>query len=591
MGFSLLFFSKKFKRIFTFSRVVIWISIHLIPFLFLTKPMKKLLLSLSTFLLCFQLASAQAPNALNYQAVARDNAGQIIANQNVSIRFSILDGSPTGSILFSETHSATTNTLGLFTTSIGGGTAILGSFSTINWGVGGSKWLKVELDPNGGSTYSLLGTSQLLSVPYALYAATSGSGGSGGVTGPTGPTGPTGGGSGTGATGPSGQNGATGATGATGANGLNGATGATGVTGPTGSGGSGTVSLDQAYDNGGAGLGRTITVDAGPVTLNAAGTGTPGVGLIVNQTGTATAAIGAILTGTGNAINAVSNNASNTTSTIQATTTSSTANNSAILGQSSGAARGVAGEVTSTGTADVASRGNNARTNGGIGVEGVGYNGVSGITSQEDGYGVFGQNTSTTSTTYDEVGVGGVGGFVGVEGQSASGGYGVASLDRIYAMTDLASGGTKTFMIDHPLDPANKYLRHFAIESNEVLNVYRGNVICNELGEAVVVLPSYFSAINVDFSYQLTPIGAPAGLYIKSKVKDGQFIIAGGTPGMEVSWQLYAQRNDAYMQNTPGAGNAEPEKEARNKGRYFRPDFYGQPAEKAILGGKTKLTR
>ena len=108
------------------------------------------------FILSIQLTYAQAPNALNYQAVARDNAGQVLANQSVSIRFSILDGSPAGSTLFSETHAATTNSLGLFTTSIGTGTLILGNFSSINWGSGSSKWLKVELDPNGGSSYSLL---------------------------------------------------------------------------------------------------------------------------------------------------------------------------------------------------------------------------------------------------------------------------------------------------------------------------------------------------------------------------------------------------------------------------------------------------
>lgn len=539
------------------------------------------------FILNIQLTFAQAPNALNYQAVARDNAGQVLANQSVSIRFSILDGSPAGSTLFSETHAATTNSLGLFTSSIGTGTLVLGNFSSINWGSGGSKWLKVELDPNGGSSYSLLGTSQLLSVPYALYAATSGSGGgTGGVTGPTGPSGSNGL---NGATGPTG---ATGASGSNGATGVTGATGATGVTGPTGTGGSGgTVSLDQAYDNGGSGLGRTITADAGPVTINATGSGTAGVGLLVNESGTGTAAIGASLTGTGNAINAASTNASNTTSTIQATTNSSTLNNSAVLGQSSGAARGIAGEVTSAGTADVANRGLNARTNGGIGVEGVGYNGVAGSSIYEDGYGVFGENTHTGSATADEVGVGGVGGFVGVEGQSATGGFGVASLDRIYAITDLASGGTKTFMIDHPMDPANKYLRHFAIESNEVLNVYRGNAVCNEQGEAIVSLPNYFHVINIDYSYQLTPIGAAANLFIKSKVNNGRFVIGGGQPGMEVSWQLYAQRNDAYIQNTPGAKDAEVEKEARNKGKYFRPDFYGQPKEKAILVGPSKLKR
>jgi len=546
--------------------------------------------------LSISAAFAQVPNAFNYQAVARNGAGVVLATQAVGLRFSILDGSPSGTVVYQETQTLSTNSLGLFTASIGSGSPVSGTIGAINWGAGGSKWLKVELDATGGSTYTLIGTSQLLSVPYALYAATSGSGGSGGGTGPTGPTGPTGAGTNgaTGATGPTGSgNGPTGPTGATGLNGATGPSGTNGVTGPTGptgtgSGGGGT--LDSAYDFGGSGAGRTITADAGSVTINASGSGSPAIGLLVNQSGTGTAAIGASLTGTGNAINAASTNAANTTSTIQATTNSSTLINSAILGQSTGAARGVAGEVTSTATADAAVRGNNTRTGGGIGVEGVGFNGVSGITSNPVGYGVFGQNSSTTSTTDDEVGVGGQGGFVGVKGSSASGGFGIASTDVVFAVTDIASGGGKSFKIDHPLDPENKYLRHFAIEAPTILNLYRGNIVCNGQGEAIVILPDYFHSINIDFSYHLTPIGAAATLFIKEKIKNGKFVIAGGIPGMEVSWQLISQRNDLYMQNTIDAGKAETAKEPRNKGKYIRPDFYGQPEEKAILK-KDKLVR
>ncbi len=578
-----------------------------------------LALATGLFLASFQ-GFAQAPNSFNYQAVARDAAGTVISLQAVGLRFTILDGSPTGTVLFQETQTLSTNALGLFTANIGGGIAGTGTVAAINWGTGGSKWLKVEMDATGGvpPNYTLTGTTQLLSVPYALYAATSGSGGSGGGTGPTGPTGldgatgPTGSGNGptgaTGATGPTGSgNGPTGVTGPTGPTGLTGATGTgtTGPTGPTGAGaagatgptgltgptGTGGGTLDNAYNFGGAGAGRTITANSGSVTINGSGTSTAGIALLVNQSGTGTAAIGASLTGTGNAINAASTNAANNTSTIQATTNSSTANNSAILGQSTGTARAVAGEVTSTALADVAVRGNNTRTAGGIGVEGAGFNGVSGITSQAAGYGVFGNNTSTTSTTDDEVGVGGQGGFVGVKGSSASGGFGIASTDIVFAVTDIQSGGTKTFKIDHPLDPENKYLRHFAIEAPQVLNMYRGNIICNSQGEAIITLPEYFHAINVDFSYNLTPIGAAANLFVKQKVSDGKFVIAGGQPGMEVSWQLIAQRNDLYMQNTPNANSAETEKELRNKGKYIRPDFYGQPEEKAILKNDRKLKR
>jgi hypothetical protein len=112
---------------------------------------------------------AQSPAAIKYQAVARDATGAILANRNVGFRFSILAGGATGTAVFRETHSAQTNEFGLVILEIGNGTNILGNISSIDWGAG-AHYLKIELDPNGGSSYSLMGTSQLLSVPYALRA-------------------------------------------------------------------------------------------------------------------------------------------------------------------------------------------------------------------------------------------------------------------------------------------------------------------------------------------------------------------------------------------------------------------------------------
>ena len=119
---------------------------------------------------------AQAPESINYQAVARDATGSILSNQIVSFRISILQGSISGTIVYQETHTKTTNEFGLVTLAIGSGTLLSGNFSTINWGAS-SFWIKTELDPAGGSNYQLMGTSQFLSVPYALYAKTSGSSG------------------------------------------------------------------------------------------------------------------------------------------------------------------------------------------------------------------------------------------------------------------------------------------------------------------------------------------------------------------------------------------------------------------------------
>lgn len=115
------------------------------------------------------LGLSQAPEAFKYQAVARDLSGQTVTNSPISLRLSILDGTATGSVVFQETHSVVTNDFGLFSVSVGQGTLTAGSFTGIDW-ANGDKFLKVETDFSGGSAYSEMGTSQLLSVPYALYA-------------------------------------------------------------------------------------------------------------------------------------------------------------------------------------------------------------------------------------------------------------------------------------------------------------------------------------------------------------------------------------------------------------------------------------
>lgn len=196
--------------------------------------MKNFLLT-STLLFFTLLALSQAPQRINYQAVARSSAGTVMQNQNIGIRLYVINGSPSGTVQFSEQHNIMTNDYGLFSLQIGQGTLLSGSFLAITWGLG-NKWLKVEIEQSGTGVYTQLGTTELVSVPYALYAETSGSGGGSGPTGPTGNTGPTGVGGATGA------NGAVGSTGATGANGVNGATGPVSSSGGWGlTGNSGTV--------------------------------------------------------------------------------------------------------------------------------------------------------------------------------------------------------------------------------------------------------------------------------------------------------------------------------------------------------------
>lgn len=121
--------------------------------------------------LCLMLtAKAQTPQGINYQGVARNAAGVALTNQAIGVGLSVLDGSATGTAVYTETHVLTTDANGLFTLVIGAGTPSLGTFGAINWATGGGKWLKVSMDAAGGAAYQLMGTSQLLSVPYALYA-------------------------------------------------------------------------------------------------------------------------------------------------------------------------------------------------------------------------------------------------------------------------------------------------------------------------------------------------------------------------------------------------------------------------------------
>ena len=115
---------------------------------------------------------AQVPQGINYQTVVRNGSGAIIPNQNVNFRLSVISGSPTGTIVYVEAHPVATNSLGLVNLIIGQGTPLSGTFSAINWG-SASHYLSVELDPAGGQAFQAMGTSQLMSVPYALSAGNS----------------------------------------------------------------------------------------------------------------------------------------------------------------------------------------------------------------------------------------------------------------------------------------------------------------------------------------------------------------------------------------------------------------------------------
>lgn len=150
------------------------------------------LLPLLFLILGISLQAQNVPAGINYQAIARTASGSVMTNRTISAKISLLSGSANGAVLYQEKHIAQTNAFGLFTLKIGGGTVLTGDFQAIPWHEA-NQWIRVEIDPAGGDDFTDLGTSELLSVPYAMYAQTAANGaGTEGPQGPPGPQGPQG---------------------------------------------------------------------------------------------------------------------------------------------------------------------------------------------------------------------------------------------------------------------------------------------------------------------------------------------------------------------------------------------------------------
>jgi len=137
-----------------------------------------------------------------------------------------------------------------------------------------------------------------------------------------------------------------------------------------------------------------------------------------------------------------------------------------------------------------------------------------------------------------------------------------------------------TLRIDHPIDPDNMILEHAGINSPEMLNVYSGNISTDKNGEAVVILPDYFEALNTDCRYQLTVIGSFAQAIIKQEVNGNQFIIATSEPNIKVSWQVIGVRTDAFATKYPV--NVETEKNAEEMGYYINPSAFGFDLDRSL---------
>ena len=580
----------------------------------------KLYLLLLPVLLTGMALQAQLPQKFNYQAVVRSNAGAIVANQNVRIRFRIHDVTAAGTVQYSESHSTTTNVYGLINLQVGAGTVASGTFTGVTWNTG-NKFLEVEADITGGTNYTSLATVELITVPYALQAdnANRFSGSlSGDVSGLQSST-------------TIQPNAVTAAKIADNA-----------VTSAKVA--SNAINTTHIVDNAitpskiAANAVNTIQIADNAISNTKIAANAINTAHIVDNAVTATKiATGAVV----KSINGLKDDitlAAGTGTTFSTTGNTITINGSVgdITSVSPGAGLlggGTTGAVTlstnfsGSGTANTVSRsdhnhiGQTWTANSGsvltlndndvnatalnVYSYGTNYNaaavrgqilattgqsvGVFGATNSSDAYaaGVFGQATNAgaakaiwgyalAANTYAIYGHG-----------AGAGSYAGYFQGRVHVNGTL-SKSAGSFKIDHPLDPANKYLSHSFVESPDMMNIYDGNVTLDANGEANVTLPNWFEALNKDFRYQLTAIGKPSpNIYIAQEIAGNNFRIAGGAPGGKISWLVTGVRHDAYA-NANRIPVEEP-KPVNERGTYLNPQAFGKSSQQGVAGLATPL--
>ncbi len=236
----------------------------------------------------------------------------------------------------------------------------------------------------------------------------------------------------------------------------------------------------------------------------------------------------------------------------------------------------------------------------GVGVMGRGLTaGVFGFTATSSGSGIWGiSGASGNGGSGVPAGVRGEASAAGVAGgaffnnvgtalyaQSTSGTAGFFSGN--VTITGSISKGSGSFKIDHPLDPENKFLYHSFVESPDMMNIYNGVVTLDDNGNAAVTLPDYFAALNVEYRYQLTCVGGFAPVFISKEIENNRFEIAGGKPGLKVSWQVTGIRNDAFAASN--RIQVEVEKAPGEKGKFLYPAGFGAGPDRQIGGGKVDM--
>ncbi|MCB2219859.1 MAG: hypothetical protein KQI35_05630 [Bacteroidetes bacterium] len=467
------------------------------------------------------IASAQPPQAFKYQVVVRDNVGTILQNQNIGMRISIHDFT-TSTIVYQETFSKTTNQFGLVNLAIGKGSPVIGNFNYIDWSID-SKFLEIEIDTAGGNNYVSLGTSELQSVPYALYAEKVVNNDDNDWT-------------------------------ASG-NDLYAAN-------------SGSVGIGTSAPNGKL----AITAPSGSTTIPSTTKG-----LVIKD--------GLLNSG----------NEFEITEFLGTPKFRVLDNGYTIVGtDSKGIQMRTDGSVTDIESlgADLAinyQSGNNTLlnvTSGHVGIGSTGY--LSNKLEVVDDFDAF----FAKNNNYNNYGwVGNQ--FAGIRGYSDGGTIGdaavkgwadgnavAADFHGSVVISGSISKGSGSFLIDHPLDPENKLLRHNFMESPENLVVYRGKIKLNSKGVTKVMLPDYFEALTKEneATVTLTSIGKPflTGYEWEQNYKGFKVY---GEPYREVSWVVYADRDDPVIQKL--ARPVVEEKGQYNpyceKGKLLYPEAYGYP--------------
>lgn len=744
---------------------------------------KQLTLLITVFLITINLRG-QAPNAIPYQGVARNAAGNILSSQNISLRLSVRNLTALGTVVYSETHNVVTTPLGLFNINIGTGTPIVGTLGAVNWGTG-AKFLQVEYDPAGGVAFIDMGTTQLNSVPYALFAGSAGGtiGGSGTLNFIPKFT-PTGVSLGNSLLFDNGTNIGLGTTTPTHRFNISHG-GATGL-GVTATSGFSVVDIDAANGDaalrfakagvnqwntrnrpgddyyeifelggggsrfviqdatGNVGIGETtnptykldvlhggstgirsrssssfsvVDIDAssGDAALRFAKAGVNqwnirnrpaddyleifelggGGSRVVVQDGTGNVGIGEttapsykldVLHGGSTGIRSRSSGSFSVVDIDAASGDAAlrfakagvnqwnTRNRPAddyyeIFELGGGGSRFVIqdgtgnvgiGETTSPSyKLDVlhgGATGIRSRSSGTFSVIDIdAANGDAALRFAKAGVNQWNTRNRPADDYYEifELGGGGSrlviqdgtgnvgigettnptykldvlhGGATGIRSKSdgtfslvdIDGANGDAALRFARAgvnqwnirnnpanddlqIFELGGGGERmriengtgnvvvngnlskgggSFKIDHPLDPANKYLYHSFVESPDMMNIYNGNITTDATGKATVTLPDYFEALNMEYRYQLTVIGSFAQAIINKEVANNKFEIATNQPNIKVSWQVTGVRKDAFANKNRIP--TEVEKAPKDKGKYLHPDAFNMPKSLAV---------